>query len=47
MKTSMNNPPILIALNPIKEFHVFIDASNYVAGSILAQNLDNTIDHPI
>jgi hypothetical protein len=43
----MNNLPILITLNPIKEFHVLIDASNYVVGAILAQNLDNTIDRPI
>jgi hypothetical protein len=33
--------------NLIKQFHVFIDASHYVVGVILAQNLDNTIDHPI
>jgi hypothetical protein len=46
-KTSMNNLPMLVALNSIKEFHVFIDASNYVVGAILAQNVDNTIDHPI
>jgi len=46
-KTFMNNLPMLVALNLIKEFHVFIDASNYVVGAILAQNMDNTIDHPI
>jgi len=46
-KTSMNNLPMLVALNSIKEFHVFIDASNYVVGARLAQNMDNTIDHPI
>jgi len=43
----MNNLPMLVALNLIKEFHVFIDASNYVVGAILVQNLDNTIDPPI
>jgi hypothetical protein len=47
MKLYVNNLPILIAVNPINKFHVFIDASNYVVGAILAQNLDNTIDHPI
>jgi hypothetical protein len=47
MKTSLATLPILIVLNWTKEFHVHTNASNYTIGTMLAQNLDDTIDKPI
>jgi len=47
MKTSLITLPIFIVLDGMKEFHVHIDASNYAIGTMLGQNLDNTIDEPI
>jgi hypothetical protein len=38
---------VFIVPNWIKEFHVHIDASNYVIGTMLAQNPNDTIDKPI
>jgi hypothetical protein len=38
---------MFIVLDWIKEFHVHIDASNYVIGMMLAQNPYDTIDKPI
>jgi hypothetical protein len=47
MKTSLITLPVLIVPNWTKEFHVYIDASNYVIGTMLVQNPDDTIDKPI
>jgi hypothetical protein len=47
MKTSLTTLPVLIIPDWTKEFHVHIDASNYVIGAMLGQNRDDTIDKPI
>jgi hypothetical protein len=47
MKTSMTCLPILMVPNWKIEFHVHTNASNFVLGVMLSQNLDNTIDRPI
>jgi hypothetical protein len=47
MKTYLTILPILIALDWKKEFHVHTYASNYAIGTMLVQNLNDTIDKPI
>jgi hypothetical protein len=47
MKTTLITLLVLIVPNWKKKFHVHIDASNYVIGVMLTQNLDDTIDKPI
>jgi hypothetical protein len=47
MKTSLITLPKLIVLNWTKKFHVHTNASNYAIGTMLVQNLDDTIDKPI
>jgi hypothetical protein len=44
MKTTLITLPILIVLDWTREFHVHIDTSNYVIGTMLAQNPDDTIN---
>jgi hypothetical protein len=47
MKASMTCLPILIVPNWNVEFHVHINASNFVLGVTLGKNPNNTIDKPI
>jgi hypothetical protein len=47
MKTSLITLLVFIVLDWIKKFHVHTYASNYAIGTMLVQNLDETIDKPI
>jgi hypothetical protein len=47
MKESLTTLPVFIVPDWIKKFLVHIDVSNYVIGTMLAQNPNDTIDKPI
>jgi hypothetical protein len=47
MKAFMTCLHVLIILDLKLEFHVHTNASNFALGTMLSQNLDETIDRPI
>jgi hypothetical protein len=47
LKQKLVTTPILIFPDWNKEFHVYVDASSILLGTILSQPGDGEIDHPI
>ena len=47
IKAILKNEPVLLAPNFAKEFKLAVDASDAGAGSVLMQEDDNGIDHPV
>jgi hypothetical protein len=47
MKTTLTTLQLIIVPDWMIEFHVHINALNYVIRSMSVQNLDNTLDKPI
>ena len=46
LKKKLVKAPILKFPNRSRKFHVHVDASNVVVGSVLTQTYDDTVDHP-
>ena len=45
--TLLESAPVLLAPSPDKEFKLAVDASDVGAGSVLLQEDDNGVDHPV